>query len=97
MAQAAILRPGQYRCLLKITRATSACPERDVLVLMLGIHCGLRVSEIAQVEVADFLMPSGRLRQEVSLRATRNSFHKMDSELPLLWSVNRPLPGVHFV
>lgn len=69
MAQAAVLRPGQYRHLLRATRATSRFPERDVLVLLLGIHTGMRVSEIAQVEVGDFLFASGKLRQEVSLRA----------------------------
>jgi site-specific recombinase XerD len=35
----------------------------------MGIHMGMRVSEIAQVEVADFMFPSGALREEVSLRA----------------------------
>lgn len=69
MAQAAILKPGQYRHLIKVTRATSREPERDVLVLMLSIHTGMRISEIAQVEVADMLLPSGALRTEVSLRA----------------------------
>lgn len=69
MAQATVLKPGQYRHLLRATRATSRDPERDILVLMLGIHTGMRVSEIAQVEVGDFLFPSGAIRQEVSLRA----------------------------
>lgn len=69
MAQATVLRPGQYRHLLRATRATSRCPERDILVLLLGIHTGMRVSEIAQVDVGDFLFVSGQLRQEVSLRA----------------------------
>jgi integrase len=31
--------------------STSRDPERDVLVLLLGIHTGMRVSEIAQIEV----------------------------------------------
>lgn len=69
MAKAAVLRPGQYRHLIRATRATSREPERDVLVLMMGIHMGMRVSEIAQVEVGDFMFASGKLRQEVSLRA----------------------------
>ena len=69
MAQATVLRPGQYRHLIRATRATSREPERDVLVLLMGIHMGMRVSEIAQVEVGDFLFMSGKLRQEVSLRA----------------------------
>ncbi|MES2740776.1 MAG: hypothetical protein V4754_07465 [Pseudomonadota bacterium] len=69
MAQATVLRPGQCRHLSRATRATSRCPERDVLVLMMGIHIGMRVSENAQVEVGDFMFTSGKLRQEVSLRA----------------------------
>lgn len=69
MAKAAVLRPGQYRHLLRVTRVTSREPERDVLILLLGIHTGLRVSEIAQVEIQDILHKSGALRQEVSLRA----------------------------
>lgn len=73
MAQATVLKPGQYRHLIRATRATSRAPERDVLVLMMGIHMGMRVSEIAQVEVGDFMFASGKLRQEVSLRAVRKS------------------------
>ena len=69
MPQAAVLKPGQYRHLLRVTRDTSRDPERDVLVLLLGIHTGMRVSEIAQIEVRDVLFPSGAIRPEVSLRA----------------------------
>jgi len=52
-----------------VTEAVSRDPVRDKLVLLLGIMCGLRVSEIAQVEVGDFMFQSGLLRQEVSVRA----------------------------
>lgn len=69
MPQAAVLKPGQYRHLLRVTRATSRDPERDILVLLLGIHTGMRVSEIAQIEVGDVLFPPGVIRPEVSLRA----------------------------
>ncbi|HWW70190.1 MAG TPA: site-specific integrase [Duganella sp.] len=69
MAQATVLKPGQYRHLLRVTEATSRDPARDILVLLLGIHVGMRVSEIAQIEVGDVLFPSGAIRQEVSLRA----------------------------
>lgn len=81
----------------KPSKATSRDTERDVLVLMMGIHMGVRVSEMTQVEVGNFMFSSGRLRQEVSLRAARNSFNKMDSELPLRLSANGPLSDVHFV
>ncbi|PUB03694.1 phage integrase family protein [Paraburkholderia sp. GV068] len=69
MAQAATLRPAQIRHLLAVTAATSRHPERDSLILLLGITCGMRVSEIAQIEVQDVLFPSGAIRSEVSLRA----------------------------
>ncbi|WP_244115996.1 tyrosine-type recombinase/integrase [Burkholderia gladioli] len=69
MAQAATLRPAQIRHPLAVTAATSRHPERDYLVLLLGIPCGMRVSEIAQIEVQDVLFPSGAVRSEVSLRA----------------------------
>ena len=70
MPQSAVLKPGQYRHLLRVTKATSRDPERDILVLMLGIHTGMRVSEIAQIEVGDVMFPSGAIRSEVSLRAS---------------------------
>lgn len=70
MSQATTLKPGQIRHLLRVTQATSRHPERDLLVLLLGITGGIRVSEIAQIEVQDVLFPgSGAIRSEVSLRA----------------------------
>jgi site-specific recombinase XerD len=69
MRQAATLAPGQIRHLLRVTNATSRHPERDCLILLLGITAGLRISEIGQIEIQDVLFPSGALRQEVSLRA----------------------------
>ncbi len=36
ITRAKTLRQGQFIRLIKITQATSRCPERDVLVLMLG-------------------------------------------------------------
>ncbi|WAG17867.1 site-specific integrase (plasmid) [Burkholderia gladioli] len=69
MAQAATLRPAQIRHLLAVTAATSRHPERDCLVLLLGMTCGMRVSEIAQIEVQDVLFPSGAIRSEVSRAA----------------------------
>jgi len=70
MPQATVLKPGQYRHLVRVTRATSRDPERDILILLLGIHTGMRVSEIAQIEVGDVLFASGAIRSEVSPRAS---------------------------
>lgn len=69
MSQATTLKPGQIRHLLRVTGATSRHPERDTLVLLLGLTCGMRLSEIAQIEIHDVLHPSGAIRSEVSLRA----------------------------
>jgi site-specific recombinase XerD len=69
MGQATTLRPGQIRHLLRVTEATSRYPERDCLILLLGITCGMRVTEIAQIQIQDVLFPSGAIRAEVSLRA----------------------------
>ena len=82
MAQATVLKPGQYRHLLNATRASSRCAERDILVLLMGIHMGMRVSEIAQVEVGDFVFASGALRSEVSLRSTLTKGHKQRCVYP---------------
>lgn len=67
--RAAVLLPSQLRHLLRVTEATSRHPERDAAILWLGFSCGLRVTETARLTVADVLLPSGRLREEVSLRA----------------------------
>ena len=67
--RAKTLKPAQIRHLLRVTEATSRHPERDVLILLLGFTAGLRVSETARLEVADVMLPSGQLREEVSMRA----------------------------
>lgn len=69
MTQAIALQSGQIRHLLRVTAATSRHPERDCVVLLLGLTAGMRVTEIAQIEVQDVLFPSGSLREEISLRA----------------------------
>ena len=69
MAQATTLQPGQIRHLFRVTASTSRHPERDCLILWLGLTAGMRVTEIAQIEVQDVLFPSGALRFEISLRA----------------------------
>lgn len=66
---AVVLRPAQIRHLLRVTEATSRHPERDALVLLLSITCGMRITDIARIEIADVLTSSGAIREEVSLRA----------------------------
>lgn len=67
--RAATLHKGEFQRLIKITQATAKLPERDVLVLMLGHKAGLRITEISRITIADVMFPSGKLREEVSLRA----------------------------
>jgi site-specific recombinase XerD len=69
MAQATTLQPGQIRHIFRVTATTSRHPERDCLILWLGLTAGMRVTEIAQIEVQDVLFASGALRDEISLRA----------------------------
>ena len=76
MHQAATLAPGQIRHLLRVTNATSRHPERDCLILLLGITTGMRISEIGQIEVQDIMFSTGVLRQEVSLRASLTKGHR---------------------
>jgi integrase/recombinase XerD len=74
MSQATTLKPAQIKHLIRVTNGTSRHPERDCLVLLLGITCGMRVTEIAQIEVQDVLFASGIARLEVSLSAVPASF-----------------------
>lgn len=67
--RAAVLAPGQFRHLMRVTEATSRHPERDAVILLLGYSAGLRISETALITVADIMFSNGRLRAEVSLRA----------------------------
>lgn len=69
MTQATTLKPSQVKHLLRVTAATSRHPERDCVILLLGITAGMRITEIAQLQVQDILLPSGALRTEVNLRA----------------------------
>jgi site-specific recombinase XerD len=57
------------RHLLRVTAASSRHPERDALVLLLGLTCAMRVTEIARLLVSDVLLQSGKVRAEVSLCA----------------------------
>ena len=67
--RAAVLSPGQIRHLLRVTEATSRHPARDAVILLLGLSVGMRITEVAQIAVADVMFRSGALRTEVSLRS----------------------------
>ncbi|TDG06068.1 site-specific integrase [Paraburkholderia guartelaensis] len=59
--------PAKFRHLLRATEATSRFPERDTLILLLGVTCGKRITEIARVEVHHVLSRRGTRQEEISL------------------------------
>lgn len=61
------VHPAKFRHLLRVTEATSRFPERDTLILLLGVTCGKRITEIARVEVHHVLSRRGTRREEISL------------------------------
>lgn len=62
--RATSLRAGQFKHLLRVASVTGRMPERDVMLLW-AHTTGVRVTELALLEVADVLYPSGAVRPEV--------------------------------
>ncbi|EEA04124.1 integrase family protein [Burkholderia sp. H160] len=56
------VKVAKFRHPLRVTDATSQFPERDTFSLLLGVTCGMRVTEIARLEVRHILTRSGALR-----------------------------------
>jgi integrase/recombinase XerD len=77
--RAPTLKPSQLRHGLNVTQATSRHPERDCLAILMTHCAGLRVTELARLEIRDVVWPSGRLRDEMLLRAeiTKNCKSRM--------------------
>jgi integrase/recombinase XerD len=65
--RAKVLTPAKFAHLLRVTEATSRFPERDALILLLGVTCGMRVTEIARLEVRHALSKSGTRFEEIGL------------------------------
>jgi|GEM_PF-1402502 len=68
-SHAAALRPGQLRHVIRVASITGRQPIRDVMLLWLTHSTGVRVTELASIEIRDLLHQSGQLREEVYLRA----------------------------
>lgn len=64
---AKVLTPARFRHLLRVTEATSRFPERDTLILLPGVTCGMHVTEIARVEVHHVLSRRGTRQEETAL------------------------------
>ncbi|MBJ2264266.1 site-specific integrase [Pseudomonas sp. MF6787] len=67
--RATSLRPGQFKHLIRVASVTGGLPERDVMLLWLTHTSGIRVTELALLEIGDVLYPSGAIKPEVYLRA----------------------------
>ncbi|WP_297834174.1 hypothetical protein [Pseudomonas sp.] len=50
--RATSLRPGQFKHLIRFASVTGRLPERDVMLLWLTHTTGIRVTELALLEVA---------------------------------------------
>lgn len=67
--QASLLRPGQFRHVVRVAGVTGRMPERDQMLLWITHTTGIRVTELAQLRIDDVLLPSGSIRAEPYLRA----------------------------
>lgn len=67
-SKARSLSPSQIRKLLAQCQLMQN-PELKRVVLALSF-CTLRVSELAQVTVGDVIMPTGKIKDEIHLRAS---------------------------
>jgi integrase/recombinase XerD len=63
------LGSGQLKHLIRVASVTGRMPERDMALLWLTYTTGIHVTELALLEVADVLYPSGAIKPDVCLRA----------------------------
>ncbi|WP_432262958.1 tyrosine-type recombinase/integrase [Cupriavidus sp. TMH.W2] len=68
--RARTMRSEVVPTLLQEIETQSRYPERDAAVLLLGLTCGMRITEIASLRLSDVLTKKGELRSEVPLRAS---------------------------
>lgn len=68
ITRAVAVKNCDFKRLIQITTTTSRHFQRDILVLMLGHHAALRITETSRITIADVMYASGKLRREISLR-----------------------------
>lgn len=73
---ATALRPGQFRHVIRVAGITGRLRERNVMLLWLTHTTGIRVTELALLEIRDLMFPSGLLRTEIYLRAAITKHHR---------------------
>lgn len=66
---ATALRHGQFRHVIRVAAITGRLPERNVMLLWFTHTTGIRVTELALLEIRDLMFPSGQLRTEIYLRS----------------------------
>lgn len=67
--RATSFRPGQFKHLIRIASLIGRLPECDVMLLWLTHTTGVRVTDLALLEVTDVLYPSRAIKPDVYLRA----------------------------
>lgn len=72
--RARILTKSEFRRMLKVATITREA-IRNQLLLCFSHACGLRVTELASITIRDVMHPSGRIKDELTLRAdiTKNA------------------------
>ena len=60
ISHAASLRPGQLRHVIRVASITGRQPIRDVMLLWLTHSTGVRVTELASIEIHDLPHPGGQ-------------------------------------
>jgi integrase/recombinase XerD len=68
MAQASVLTDAEIRKVFRIIETTRHA-ERNMVAFVLSIYAGLRVGEIAALNVGDVLTRDGTIRREIKLGA----------------------------
>ena len=66
--QARSLNNEEFQSVTDYTLANSRYPLRDAALLAVSFYCGLRVMEIAELDLADLLTSEGELKQTFTLR-----------------------------
>ena len=69
MGQAKTLTKSELKRVIDVTKACSRYPQRDVAMLLLTHWCGMRVGEVAALEVSDIVDAEGKVRAELQLTA----------------------------
>lgn len=72
--RARILTSAEFKRMLKVVTITREA-ARNQLLLCFSHACGLRVTELASITIRDVMHPSGRIKDELTLRAdiTKNA------------------------